>query len=85
MASLSTVVRSCYVRETFCLGIVCWCNLSVCGFKMVYAPIQNTIICNENLGRFFFCVFMLDWVIFSKQNIKLVFGEESFVHIDQQK
>ena len=36
MASTRNINRFFYVLETFCIGIVCWCNLSVCGFKMIY-------------------------------------------------
>ena len=53
MASARNINRFFYVWETFCIGIVCWCNLSVGGFKMIYPLKQIKWTLYESRKTFF--------------------------------
>ena len=66
-------------RGTLCTDIVCWCNLSVCGFKMILSSdTKNLSICNKNHSVMFQSHISTVASVLHKPNC--LFQEESSFH-----
>ena len=85
MASARNINRFFYVRETFGIGIVCWCNLSVCGFKMIYPLQQIKWTSYESQSNSFEFLYTTNSLCFQNMCSKIVSKKESFVHMKEQK